>query len=578
MTPNSNSSGSPGEATAGRPRPGVSPPVETPGGLPSPRPEARGEFRHIAYVIVGLGALVVLLLSAGIYQSTRSLVVERRREELATRTDRKRQAARDRIHELEKHARSLAGEPNLRGWVVSAQGGLDPAARRRLTTELGRAAGSFGFHSVAACAPDGRLIAGTSAGAQGESVPSRGQGQALGPQKTLGGFHRVRENPALLSFALPVAGTGAPDSAAVLVFELRAAEALAPALGGGMELGRDAGAYLVAKSGPDVVFLSAPPRVRGAGVGDRARLSDPDARAAAMAATGVEGTVEWKGPSGRRLVAATRDLPEFGWGLVGQMDAATLVQGTRNTLVALLALDLALVALTFTALWLWRRQYSTGLARREMELSRQHAERVQAVFDTAFDAILTFDREGHVRTLNRAAERMFGPPASAIVDLPIHRVLAWGPSGRSSGDLPVPGAVCRAEVCRAGGAPLPVEFSIGTSGEGDAMVYTAIVRDIGERVAAERQIREFAEGLELGNRRLADANAQLEEASRLKSEFLAHTSHELRTPLNGVIGFLQLVLDGLGDSREEELDFLKQAVQCSRQLLGLINDVLDIAK
>jgi len=112
--------------------------VKTPGGLPSPRPEARGEFRHIAYVIVGLGALVVLLLSAGIYQSTRSLVVERRREELATRTDRKRQAARDRIHELEKHARFLAGEPNLRGWVVSARGGVDPAARRRLGTELER--------------------------------------------------------------------------------------------------------------------------------------------------------------------------------------------------------------------------------------------------------------------------------------------------------------------------------------------------------------------------------------------------------------------------------------------------------
>src|SRR5438093_891491 len=194
MTPSSNFPRTPGEATAGRPRPGASPSVETPGRLPSPRPEARGEFRQIAYAIVGLGALVVLLLSAGIYQSTRSLVVERRREELATRTDRKRQAARDRIHELEKHARFLAGEPNLRGWVVSAQGGLDPAARRRLTTELERAAGSFGFQSVAACAPDGRLIAGTSADAQGESVPSRGQGQALGPGRARGcdGGHRRR--------------------------------------------------------------------------------------------------------------------------------------------------------------------------------------------------------------------------------------------------------------------------------------------------------------------------------------------------------------------------------------------------
>jgi CheY-like chemotaxis protein len=45
-----------------------------------------------------------------------------------------------------------------------------------------------------------------------------------------------------------------------------------------------------------------------------------------------------------------------------------------------------------------------------------------------------------------------------------------------------------------------------------------------------------------------------------------------------MIGFLQLVLDGLCENRDEERDFLKQGLQCSRHLLGLINDVLDIAK
>ena len=125
---------------------------------------------------------------------------------------------------------------------------------------------------------------------------------------------------------------------------------------------------------------------------------------------------------------------------------------------------------------------------------------------------------------------------------------------------------------------MPVEFSIGSAGQGDERLYTVIVRDITERVEAEKRIRSFAEGLEISNRRLEEVNAQLEEASRLKSEFLANTSHELRTPLNGMIGFLQLVLDGMCDSRDEERDFLQQALQCSRHLLGLINDVLDIAK
>jgi signal transduction histidine kinase/CheY-like chemotaxis protein len=138
--------------------------------------------------------------------------------------------------------------------------------------------------------------------------------------------------------------------------------------------------------------------------------------------------------------------------------------------------------------------------------------------------------------------------------------------------------VCIAEARRAGGEVFPAEFSLGQAGEGDELIYTAIVRDISERVEAEKRIRDFAEGLEASNRRLEELNAQLHEASRLKSEFLANTSHELRTPLNGMIGFLQLVLDGLCENRDEEREFLKQGLQCSRHLLGLINDVLDIAK
>ncbi|MDY7015847.1 MAG: ATP-binding protein, partial [Cyanobacteriota bacterium] len=69
-----------------------------------------------------------------------------------------------------------------------------------------------------------------------------------------------------------------------------------------------------------------------------------------------------------------------------------------------------------------------------------------------------------------------------------------------------------------------------------------------------------------------------EEASRLKSEFLASTSHELRTPLNGIIGFLRLILDGLADDPQEQRDFLEEAHHSAIHLLNLINDILDIAK
>lgn len=74
------------------------------------------------------------------------------------------------------------------------------------------------------------------------------------------------------------------------------------------------------------------------------------------------------------------------------------------------------------------------------------------------------------------------------------------------------------------------------------------------------------------------ARAAAEEASRLKSEFLANTSHELRTPLNGIIGFLKLIMDGMADDPEEEEEFLQEAHHAALHLLNLINDVLDLAK
>ncbi|OKH38675.1 histidine kinase [[Phormidium ambiguum] IAM M-71] len=77
---------------------------------------------------------------------------------------------------------------------------------------------------------------------------------------------------------------------------------------------------------------------------------------------------------------------------------------------------------------------------------------------------------------------------------------------------------------------------------------------------------------------LEQARQQAEEASRLKSEFLANTSHELRTPLNGMIGFLKLVLDGMADDPEEQREFIEEANRSALHLLDVINDILDIAK
>ena len=80
-------------------------------------------------------------------------------------------------------------------------------------------------------------------------------------------------------------------------------------------------------------------------------------------------------------------------------------------------------------------------------------------------------------------------------------------------------------------------------------------------------------------REIEDKGRQIEAANRHKSEFLANMSHELRTPLNAIIGFSEVLLDPtLKVEEEERAQFLTDVLGSGKHLLGLINEVLDLAK
>ena len=100
-----------------------------------------------------------------------------------------------------------------------------------------------------------------------------------------------------------------------------------------------------------------------------------------------------------------------------------------------------------------------------------------------------------------------------------------------------------------------------------------------ERKRMEQALQKRNKQLIAQQQELIEKTAEVERANRLKSEFLANMSHELRTPLNIIIGFSELMVDGVpGKINKEQRQCLNDTLANSRHLLNLINEVLDISK
>jgi len=100
-----------------------------------------------------------------------------------------------------------------------------------------------------------------------------------------------------------------------------------------------------------------------------------------------------------------------------------------------------------------------------------------------------------------------------------------------------------------------------------------------ELQSQSEELRQTAEELKKQNLELDVQKRQVEEANRLKSEFLSNMSHELRTPLNSVMALSRVLLMQVKDKlSEEETGYLEIIERNGKNLLALINDILDLSK
>ena len=103
-----------------------------------------------------------------------------------------------------------------------------------------------------------------------------------------------------------------------------------------------------------------------------------------------------------------------------------------------------------------------------------------------------------------------------------------------------------------------------------------------ERGSAHHNTRRLATEVRQTAKRLEQLNTDLDAAMKSKDQFLSNISHELRTPLNSIIGFTDLLLTeelgGAAPLSEQQRDFLETVARNGKQLLELINELLDLQR
>lgn len=202
------------------------------------------------------------------------------------------------------------------------------------------------------------------------------------------------------------------------------------------------------------------------------------------------------------------------------------------------------------------------------------AHRLSAVLSNVPDGIITADVKGRIQSFNPAAEDIFGYGAGEVLGKPLtvlmpqayaeahdQAVKSYVQTGRSK----ILGVGAR-EVMgrRKNGDEFALDLATSEMVADGQRFFIAIVRDVTERQHMRTE--------------LMDAKRQAERANRAKSDFLSSMSHEVRTPLNAILGFSELLAQGVqGSLSGEQSEYVADIRNAARMLQSIIDGVLDLS-
>jgi PAS domain S-box-containing protein len=194
----------------------------------------------------------------------------------------------------------------------------------------------------------------------------------------------------------------------------------------------------------------------------------------------------------------------------------------------------------------------------------------RSLIESNIDALMTTDPRGIITDVNRQTEALTGCTRDELIGAPFKNYFT-DPGRAEAGINRVlqEGKVTDYELtARARDGTLTVVSY-------NATTFHDRHRHLQGVFAAARDVTE----LKRFEQTLQQKNVELQDASRMKSEFLANMSHELRSPLNSIVGFSEVLRDGLvGEMTDKQRGFIGDIFNSGMHLVSLINDILDLSK
>jgi PAS domain S-box-containing protein len=217
------------------------------------------------------------------------------------------------------------------------------------------------------------------------------------------------------------------------------------------------------------------------------------------------------------------------------------------------------------------RGIATGIDVTDLRVSqsghRDSQQHLEAIVESAMDAIVTVDESQRIVVFNEAAEAMFGYAASEVLgcehellvperfrEIHSEQVRKFADSGTTSRSMGELGFVSGR---RADGSVFPAEASISRARSDGKLLLTAIFRDISERVRLEQQLHQSQETASLG-------------------ALIAGLAHDIGTPLNVILGYIGML--GRSLSTDKDRDRLRIVREQVERVTGLVQTLMNYSR